>query len=177
MATTSAPTTPIDPVLTYNFRVMWDGQYVAAVTDVSGLTRRTEVVTFRAGGQPQSATKIPGQTDYEPIVLQRGITVDPAFEQWANKVWYQPNTAQLGQEVSLADFRKDIQIEMYNQAGQLVLRYNVYRCWPSEYVALPELSSQANVVALARLTLQNEGWERDPSVTAPTLPGFTQPSS
>jgi len=177
MATTSVPTSLVNPFLTYNFRVKWDTTYVAAVTKVSGLVKRTETVPFRAGGQPQTTFKIPGQTDYEPIVLERGITTDPAFEQWANKMWYYPNTAQLGNEVSLADFRKDIQIELYNQAGQLVIRYNVYRCWPSEYVALPELSSSANVVALASLTLQHEGWDRDQTVTQPTLPQFTEPKS
>lgn len=177
MASTSVSTAaPVNPFLTYNFRVKWNNSYVAAVTRVSGLTRTTETVPFRAGGQPQTTFKIPGQTDYQPIVLERGITTDPAFEQWANKLWYYPNTGQLGQEVSLADFRQDIQIELYNQAGQLVIRYNVYRCWPSQYTALPELSSSANVVALASLTLEHEGWDRDTTVTDPTLPSFTQPA-
>lgn len=177
MATTSAATAPVNPFLTYNFLVKWDNTYVAAVTNVSGLTRTTEVVSFRAGGQPRSPYKIPGQTDYSPITLQRGITTDVTFEQWANKMWYYPNSAQLGQEVSLADFRKDIQIELYNQAGQLVIRYNVYNCWPSSYTALPDLDSESNVVALASLTLEHEGWDRDTSVTSPTLPSYTQPTS
>jgi phage tail-like protein len=177
MASTSTDTHPVTPFLTYNFLVKWDNQYVAAVTRVSGLTKKTEVVSFRAGGQPQTTFKIPGQTDYEPIVLERGITTDPAFEQWANKMWYYPNTAALGQQVSLADFRKNIQLELYNQAGQLVVRYNLYYCWPSQFTALPELASDANAVALASLTLEHEGWDRDTSVTAPTLPSFTQPGS
>ena len=177
MPSTSLPTSPVNPFLTYNFLVKWDNAYVAAVNHVSGLTKRTAVVPFRAGGQPQTTFKIPGQTDYQPIVLSRGITTDPAFEQWANKMWYFPNTSQLGNEVSLADFRKNIQLELYNQAGQLVIRYNIYNCWPSEYTAMPELDSGANAVALASLTLENEGWDRDTSVTQPTLPSFTQPSS
>jgi phage tail-like protein len=177
VASTNMQTTPVNPFLTYNFQVIFDGSPVAAVTHVSGLTRRTEVVSFRSGGQPQSPFKIPGQTDYEPIVLQRGITTDVRFEQWANKMRYYPNTGQLGQEVSLADFRKNIQLELYNQAGQLVIRYNVYNCWPSEYTALPELAADANVVALASLTLEHEGWDRDTTVKPPTLPTFLQPSS
>jgi phage tail-like protein len=162
------PTTVVNPYLTYNFLVKWDGSYVAAVTHVSGLTRRTQVVSFHAGGQPQSAFKIPGQTDYEPVRLERGITTDTAFEDWANKLWSYPNTSQLGNEVSLKDFRKPMQLELYNQAGQIVLRYNLYNCWPSEYTALPELASEANTVALASLTIEHEGWDRDTSVKPPS---------
>lgn len=164
----SLATTLINPYLTYNFRVKWDNQYVAAVTHVSGLVRKTNVVSFHAGGQPQSALKIPGQSDYEPVRLERGITMDTAFEEWAQLVWWYPNTSALGAEVSLDKFRKDIQIELYNQAGVIVLRYNLHSCWPSEYIAMPELDSETNAVALASLTLEHEGWERDTSVTAPT---------
>jgi phage tail-like protein len=177
MADATVRTTPVDPFLTYNFLVSWDGNPVAAVTKVTGLTKKTETVTFRSGGQSQTPFKIPGTTDYQPITLERGVTFDVAFEQWANKMWYYPNTQALEQEVSLGDFRKNIQIALYNQAGQIVIRYNVYNCWPSEYTALPDLDSAANTVALARLTLEHEGWDRDTSVTPPTLPTFTQPSS
>jgi phage tail-like protein len=176
MASASA-TTQRDPFLTFNFLVKWNNQYVAGVSKVSGLTKTTEVASFRSGGQPQTTYRIPGQTQYGPITLEQGITYDVTFLQWANKMWYYPNTSALGQEVSLADFRQNIQIELYNQAGQLVLRYNVYNCWPSEFRALPELDSAANAVALESLTLQNEGWDFDTTVTPPTPPSFTQPAS
>jgi phage tail-like protein len=162
------PTSVHNPLLSYAFQVKWDGKYVAAVTHVGGLTRTTQVVSFHAGGQPQSAFKIPGQSDYGPVRLERGITTDTAFEEWANKVWSYPNTSKLGNEVSLADFRKPMQIELYNQAGQPVLRYNLYNCWPSEYTALPELNSEANTVALASMTIEHEGWDRDLTLTPPT---------
>jgi phage tail-like protein len=155
-------TTVINPYLTYNFLVKWGDSPdpVAAVTSVSGLTHKTAAVSFHAGGQPQRPLKIPGQTDYEPVRLQRGITTDPAFEAWAGKMWSHPNTETLGSEVELASFRKEIQIELYNQAGQLALRYLVHNCWPSEYTALPDLNSESNTVALASLTLEHEGWDR-----------------
>lgn len=176
MASTNVPTTRVDPFLTYNFQVKWDGVYVAAVCKVSGLTRSTEVTTYRSGGQAQTVYKIPGQTSYGPITLEQGVTFDTTFEQWANKMWYYPNTSKFGNEVSLKDFRKNIQLEMYNQAGQLLLRYNIYNAWPSEYHALPELDAESNTVALASLTLQHEGWDRDTTVTPPTLPSFSEPA-
>lgn len=162
MAADSLPTKPVNPYLTYNFLVKWDNKYVAAVTSVSGLTKRTAVVPFRAGGQPQTTYKLPGQTDYAPLRIERGITTDKEFEQWANKTWYLPNTNALGKEVQLDSMRKSIQLELYDQSGVLALRYNIYNCWPSEYTALPELNAQSNAVALASLTLEHEGWDRDP---------------
>jgi phage tail-like protein len=167
-----ATTTPVNPYLTYNFLVKWDGSPVAAVTHVSGLTRRTAVVSFHAGGQPQTPFKIPGQTDYEPIRISRGITTDATFEQWANLMWSYPSSQTLGNEMDMATFRKPMQIELYNQAGVIVLRYNLYNCWPSEYSPLPELDSEANAVALASMTIEHEGWERDTSVQPPAQPGY-----
>lgn len=159
-----------DPYKNFKFRVMWDGKYVAGVSKVGGLTRKTEAVTHREGGDPSSSRSSPGQTSYEPITLERGVTHDEEFEKWASKVWSYGNAP--GQEVSLKDFRKDILIELYNEAGQKVLAYKVYRCWVSEYTALPELDASANAVAIQSLKLENEGWERDTEVTEPEEPSF-----
>jgi phage tail-like protein len=157
-----------DPYKNFKFRVKWDGRYVAGVSHVSPLRRVTEVVVHRSGGDPSSGRKSPGRTSFDAITLARGVTHDPEFEQWANKVWQLG--AGPGSEVSLKDFRKDIIIEFYNEAGQLALAYKVYRCWPSEYQALPELDANANAIAIQELKLENEGWERDISVPEPSEP-------
>ena len=155
-----------DPYKNFKFRVKWDGRYVAGVSKVGALKRTTEVVDHRDGGDASTVRRSPGQTKFEPITLERGVTHDQDFEQWANKVWNWGSG--LGSEVSLKDFRKDLIIEVYNEAGQLALAYKVYRCWVSEYQALPELDASANAVAIQTLTLQNEGWERDVEVPEPT---------
>ena len=160
-----------DPYKNFKFRCKWDGKYVAGISKCGALKRTTEMVEHREGGDPSSTRKSPGQTKYEAITLERGVTHDPEFEAWANKVWNYGNG--LGAEASLKDFRKDIIIEMYNEAGQLVIAYKVYRCWVSEYQALPELDASANAVAIQTLKLENEGWERDTEVTEPTEPTFT----
>lgn len=162
-----------DPYKNFKFRIKWDGRYVAGVNRISALKRSTEVVEHREGSEPSITRKSPGRTHYEPITLERGLTHDMEFEQWANKVWNYG--AGPGSEVSLKDFRKDIQIEIYNEAGQLVARYNVYRCWVSAYQALPDLDANATVVAIESITLQNEGWERDADVREPAEPGFNEP--
>jgi phage tail-like protein len=173
MAKFSVNAQRFDPYKNFKFRVKWDGRYVAGVSKVGALKRTTEVVEHREGGDPSSVRKSPGQSKYEPITLERGVTHDLEFEQWANKVWNYGSG--LGMEVSLKDFRKDVIIELYNEAGQLVIAYKVYRCWVSEYTAMPELDASANAVAIQSMTLQNEGWERDYDVTEPTEPMFVEP--
>ena len=155
----------LDPYKNFKFRVKWDGQYVAAIARVSGLIRTTAVVEHREGGDPSSSRKSTGLTQFPPITLERGLTDDPAFENWANLVW--KLGAAGGSESALNEFRKDISIELYNEAGQLVRAYRVFRCWPSEYCALPDLDANGNAVAIEHLRLENEGWERDTSVVAP----------
>ena len=152
-----------DPYKQFKFRVKWDGRYIAGVSHISALKRTTEVVLHREGGDPSMQRHSPGQTYYEPIILERGVTHDPAFEDWANKV----ANIQGDAAMSLKDFRKDIIIDLYNEQGSLVKSYKVYRCWPSEYVALPDLDADATSVAIEHLKLENEGWERDTSVTEP----------
>jgi phage tail-like protein len=155
-----------DPYKNFKFRVKWDGRYVAGVSKVGGLKRTTEVVKHREGGDASTSRKSPGKTEYEAITLERGVTHDLEFERWANRVWNFGSG--LGSETSLRDFRKDIIIEVYNEAGQLALAYRVYRCWVAEYQALPDLDANANAVAIQNIKLENEGWERDVEVPEPT---------
>jgi phage tail-like protein len=162
-----------DPYKNFKFRVKWDGKYVAGISRVSPLIRRTEVILHREGGDPSTTRKSPGRTEFEAITLERGVTHDVAFEQWANKVWNLG--AGLGLEVSLKDFRKDIILELYNEAGQLVIAYKIFRCWVSEYEALPQLDANAAAVAIQHIKLENEGWERDQAVTEPVEPSFNNP--
>ena len=163
-----------DPYKDFKFRVKWDGRYVAGISKVSPLIRKTEVIIHREGGDPSISRKSPGRTEYAPIELERGVTHDLEFEKWANKVWNFGSG--LGVEVSLKDFRKDIILELYNEAGQLVMAYKIYRCWVSEFQALPELNANGAAVAIQKITLENEGWERDYEVKEPAEPSFTEPS-
>jgi phage tail-like protein len=173
MAQFSVNAQRFDPYKNFKFRVKWDGRYVAGVSKVSALKRTTEVVEHREGGDPSIARRSPGRTKYEAVTLERGITHDVEFEQWANKVWNLGSG--LGAEVSLKDFRKDVILEIYNEAGQLAIAYKIYRCWVSEYQAVPELDANANAVAIQTLKLENEGWERDYEVKEPSEPSFVEP--
>src|SRR5712672_735757 len=155
-----------DPYKNFKFKIKWDGRYVAGISKVGSLKRTTEVVKHRDGGDESSSRKSPGRSEFEAITLERGVTQDLEFEKWANKVWdYSNAQAQSAdKEVSLKDFRKDVIIDVFNEAGQKVISYHVFRCWVSEFQALPDLDANANAVAIQHLKLENEGWIRDQTV-------------
>jgi phage tail-like protein len=163
-----------DPYKNFKFRVKWDGRYVAGISKVSALKRTTEVVEHREGGDPSTSRKSPGRTKYDAITLERGVTHDTDFEQWANKVWNFGSGA--GSEVSLADFRKDVILDVFNEAGQKAISYQLYRCWVSEFHAIPDLDANANAIAIQMLKIEVEGWERDYAVTEPVEPQFNEPA-
>jgi phage tail-like protein len=180
MAEFTVNPTRIDPYKNFKFRVKWDGRYVAGASKVSTLKRTTEVVKHRDGGDESTSRKSPGRTEFDAITVERGVTHDLEFERWANKVW-DYNNAQASpdtrnKEVSLSDFRKDLIIDVFNEAGQKVLSYLVYRCWVSEYQALSDLDANANAVAIQHIKLEHEGWIRDTSVKEPVEPTFADPA-
>ncbi len=156
--------TRIDPYKNFKFKLVWDDEGtigpIAGISKVSGLKRTTEVVSHRDGGDLSTKRHSPGVSSFEPITIERGITYDPAFENWATKVY---STAGDG-GVSLQHFRKDITIELYNLQGVKVRAWNVFRCWVSEFIAVPELDANANAIAFETIILQNEGFARDPAV-------------
>jgi len=152
-----------DPYKNFKFRVRWDGKVVAGVSKVTALKQSTEPVTHREGGDPSSSRVTPGVWKFEPITLERGVTHDPEFENWAKKVW----NVEGDSVISLKDFRKDIIIELLNEQGVVAKAYKIYRCWVSDYQALPELDANAHAVAIEHMVLQNEGWERDTEVPEP----------
>ena len=167
MAEFTVNATRVDPYKGFNFRVKWDGQYIPGITRISALRRTTDVVVEREGGEPSTFRRSPGLTQYAPILLERGLTFDDSFENWANLVW---NLDRSGPEVSLAGFRKDVSIDFFNETAQKVKSFKVYRCWVSEYQALPDLDAFSSLTAIESVTLENEGWERDLSVTEPIEP-------
>jgi phage tail-like protein len=163
-----------DPYKNFKFLVVWDGRTVAGVSKVSAIKRTTEVVKHRSGGDPSTPRKSAGRTEFDGITLERGLTHDLEFDQWANKVWMVG--AGRGVESSLRDFRKDIVIELLNEAGQVAVAFKVYRAWVSEYQITSELDGNANAIAIQHIKLECEGIERDPEVPEPQEPSFTFPS-
>ena len=163
-----------DTYKNFKFRVKWNGRYAAGVSKVSMHKCSTEVEEPREGGDPSTSRKSPGRTKYEAITLERGVTHDIEFKKWAIKGWN--FVSGLGAETSLKDFRKDIILEVYNEAGQMVLAYKVYRCWVSEFQSLPDLDANANVVAIQHIKLENEGWELDHDLPEPSEPSLTEPA-
>ena len=156
-----------DPYKTFRFLIYFGTSTtpVAGMSKVTGgLKRSSDVIDYKEAGN-MLIRKGLGRTKYEPITLERGLTHDADFEDWANAAQVLDTGAP---KQSLKDLRRDIAIVLLNEAGQPVYRYKLYRCWVSEYQALPDLDAGGNAVAIETMKLENEGWERDKSVTEPT---------
>ena len=161
MARMPATVDRFDPYRTFRFRVKWDNQYVAGLTKMGALKRTTEIVEYREAGVNITSRKLPGKSTFDDVTLEKGVTYDTAFEDWANAV----NDFASHSITNLGEFRKNITVDIFNEAGQKALSYNLYRCWVSEYQALPDLDAGANAVAITTVKLAYEWFERDLSVT------------
>jgi phage tail-like protein len=164
LAQFSVNTHRFDPYKNFKFRIKWDGKYVAGITKVSPLKRSMEPIKWREGGDPSRHRLSPGTVNLEPITLERGVTHDVEFEAWANLVNHPGGDGGM----SLKNFRKDMILELLNEAGQVAKAWQVYRCWVSEYVASSELDAAGNTVDLETIVVQHEGFERDTAVPEPT---------
>ena len=152
-----------DPYKNFKFRVIMDGKPVLGVSKISALMRKTEVVKHREGGENSTDHKSPGRTRYEGITMERGITHDREFEKWANMV--HPYAGDSG--IDLVNYKKELTLEVLNEKGHVAFRYLLHDCWVSEYIAIPELDANANVVAIESIKIELEGWERDQDTKEP----------
>jgi phage tail-like protein len=166
MARMTAQTNRFDPYRNFRFKVKWDGQYVAGLTKMGALKRTTEMVEFREAGENIVSRKLPGKSSFQAVTLEAGLTYDSAFEDWANLV----NDFASHGITNLGEFRKNITVDVFNEAGQKALSYTLYRCWVSEYQALPDLDAGANAVAITTIKLEYEWFERDAAVNEPAGP-------
>lgn len=156
MARLNASANRFDPYRNFRFKVKWDNAYVAGLTKMGALKRTTEMVEFREAGVNITSRKLPGKSSFAPVTLEAGITYDTAFEDWANLV----NDFASHSLTSLGDFRKNVTVDVFNEAGKLAISYNLFRCWVAEFQALPDLDSGANAVAITTIKLEYEYFKR-----------------
>jgi phage tail-like protein len=155
-----------DPYKAFRFLVYFDSAPttpVAAVSKIGALKRSSDVIEYKEGGNAIIRKGL-GRTKYEPITLERGLTQDTAFQAWAD---YAQSLSSGAPQTSLKNLRQNMLITLLNEAAQPVIRYKVYRCWVSEYQAMPDLDGGGNAVAIEHIKLENEGWERDSSLQEP----------
>ena len=162
----SVNTTRFSPYAAFNFLVYLGTSTspVAGVSKVSAVKRTTAPIEYREGGNPIVLIS-PGRTTYDAITMERGITFDTDFQDWADTVQKLVKGAPIR---SLAQLRREVRVEMLNEIGQPVMRYFLHRCWVSEYQAMPDLDAGSTSVAIEHIKMENEGWEKDLTLTEPT---------
>ncbi|MCC6368263.1 MAG: phage tail protein [Bryobacterales bacterium] len=161
----SVNTNRFDPYKNFRFLVYFEGTStpVAGISKVGGLKRSSDAIEYKEGGN-MIIRKGLGRTKYDAITLDRGVTHDKDFEDWANAAQVLDKGVP---SQSLKSLRKEIRIELLNEAGQPVHRYLVHRCWVSEFQALADLDAGGNSVVIEHIKLENEGWEHDLTLTEP----------
>ena len=166
----SVNTERFDPYKNFKFRVKWDGKYVPGIFRVHGFMRRT--LTKKLPGPERHPFRYaPARTTFDPIILIRGRTHDTEFENWANQIW----NIDIDPDEEPTEYKKNITVELFNEAGQLAIAYNVFNCWPIRYNPLGKLDANDTEIATETLVLIHEGWERDKNVAEPSEPSFTEP--
>lgn len=154
-----------DPYRTFKFQVSIDGRVVAGLSKMGALKKTTEAVKWRAAGDPSHQRTMPGGTSYEPVTLEQGLSHDPVFEEWANAI---NNLTEGDAGTSLKGYRREVVIDVLNLQGTPAMTYKLRRAWVSEFQALPEFDANTmNAVGIQTITIQHEGFERDPATGEP----------
>jgi phage tail-like protein len=141
------------------FLVLCEGVVIPGISNISALQWIADFVMLNEIGSPVSISE-PGKIKYQPITLEREVTFDPFFEDWARLV------ARHGSQQS--SISKNLKINILDPAEQLVVSYNVYRCWPMTFEAFPVLDAEGHQMLRERLVLVYQSFERDLSVVAPS---------
>jgi len=158
-------TSRFDPYKNSRFLVYFDPYTdpVAGVSKVTGLKRTTQVVEHKEGGKMLPLKGL-GRTSYDPITLERGVTHDTAFSDWANAAQVLDSGHP---KQSLPNLRRDVHIVLLNEQGQPVHRFTLHDAWVSEYQPMSELDGGGNAIAIEHIKVEHQGWEHDDSLTEP----------
>lgn len=150
-------TSQFDPYRKFKFRIKVNNAVVAGLTKCSALTMSVESKEFRSGDMDSFKHKLPGMVSFEAITLEQGVTSDKTFENWATSMANYIGNKGSDAEKTPDDFRKDIDIEIFNLNNEKVKSYRVYNCWVSKYTAVPDLDANSGEVMIQTLVLENEG--------------------
>jgi phage tail-like protein len=145
-------TSRFDPYKNFKFRVMIDGKPVAGVTKITLPSVKRSVPENVAPKNKKD--NAPGSIKFEPVTLERGVTHDPEFANWAKTTVMKRS----GSDLKSKNIRKDVTIELYGESGKLAASYKLTNAWISKFEST-DLNSTANEVAIETIELQHEGIE------------------
>jgi phage tail-like protein len=140
------------------FLVVTGNAAIPGISNVSSLQWTADVITITEGGSHISISE-PGKINYQPLTIEREVSFDPFFEDWAQLV--------AGHGSQSGSIFKNLIIKIFDPAEQLVVSYNVYRCFPITYEAFSTLDVDGHVMLQERLVLVYQSFERDLAVVAP----------
>lgn len=144
----------------------------------SGLAATTEPISYREGGDNTTPRKMPGQTDFPPVSLTRGIVGNAKDQsllwQWYREIFFVTQGAQ-GWASEGNDFRTTVYIRVFDHPvnrgpargdavgmgpifGQVKASWKLFNAWPAA-LAFSDLDAGGNGVLVNNLSLMYEGFD------------------
>ncbi|KUL44737.1 hypothetical protein ADL22_12395 [Streptomyces sp. NRRL F-4489] len=159
-----------DPLRSFKFHVQISGPQglqgaypKLGFMAVSGLSSTTDVIAYRTGGMNVSTQKLPGQSDFSPITLSKGLCPgDQQLLDWMGQLF---NVMQgVGKTYDTStDFRATVDIMLIEHPvtkspAKVQAVWRVYNAWPTS-VAFGDLDAGQNMYAVHQMTLAHEGFD------------------
>lgn len=134
---------------------------------VRGLNTTTEVIPYREGGMNTTTQKLPGQSDFAPITLTKGLAIgDDGMMEWMRELFHVVQGDGTGAMNN--DFRSRVIIKVLDHPHtkwggnrshpKAKAAWRVYNAWPTS-VSFSDLDAGANALVIQQMTLAHEGWE------------------
>ena len=139
-----------NPYSNFNFIVEFDGDEVAAFSEVSGLDSENTPIDYREGADPTNAQrKLPGIENYAAVQLKRGISGSLALWEWRKEV--RDGTGSFPPS-------KNVTVKLLNEKhdrGNPAMTWILTNAWPSKLTG-PSLTAKGNDIAIEQLDLVHE---------------------
>jgi phage tail-like protein len=129
---------------------------------VSGLNITVDVIAYREGGYNTTTQKMPGQADFSPITLSRGVAVGNSEDiKWMSQLFTVMQGS--GSQAAGTDFRRTLDIQVLDNpvttsSVPIKAWFRVYNAWPTS-IAFSDLDAGANQLFISQLVLAHEGFD------------------
>ncbi len=156
-----------DPLRNFRFHVQvnhpkFPGFAKLGFMSVSGLSITTEVIPYREGGMNTTTQKMPGQSDFAPVTLSKGMAVGETYMMdWMKELFYVMQGEGTRAATTL-DFRHTVDIWVMDHPvtlGNVPVKahFQLKNAWPTA-IAFSDLDAGANAVMINQMTLAHEGF-------------------
>jgi phage tail-like protein len=154
-----------DPLRNFKWQVTFRPANGKAVTmyfmTLSGLSLTIDTIPYREGGYNVTTQKMPGQADFGPITLTKGVMLGTQFMiPWVAQLFTVVQGT--GSAGAGADFRSTVEVQVLDHpntssSAAVKAEFTIFRAWPTS-LAYSDLDAGANQLFISQMTLAHEGF-------------------